>query len=210
MNKSSSLLVSFILLSCSPVMADISYAHRTEVKGAGVMSSFASESETLTQISGMNSRVDTEMQMKSKLVSLFGGVGNTSSVVCVDDGLTMRLLPEKKQYSVITFEQTRQDLVRAREAVDNATGNNEQQGTELPVSLDITVPVDKEVPVVLTVPVDIPLNETELHEPFVGLKEVIEPYKVMLDDLPDEWRETPLCKGLFGEICVFVFDIQQP
>jgi len=83
-------------------------------------------------------------------------------------------------------------------------------GTELPISLDITVPVDKEVPVVLTVPVDIPLNETELHEPFVGLKEVIEPYKVMLDDLPDEWMETPLCKGLFGEVCVFVFDIQQP
>jgi len=83
-------------------------------------------------------------------------------------------------------------------------------GTELPISLDITVPVDKEVPVVLTVPVDIPLNETELHEPFVGLKEVVEPYKILLADLPDEWMETPLCKGLFGEVCVFVFDIQQP
>lgn len=83
-------------------------------------------------------------------------------------------------------------------------------GLELPISLDITVPVDKEVPVVLTVPVKIPLSETELHEPFVGLREVVEPYKVLLGDLPDEWMETPLCKGLFGEVCVFVFDIQQP
>ena len=80
----------------------------------------------------------------------------------------------------------------------------------LPISLDITVPVDKEVPVVLTVPVEIPLNETELHEPFVGLQKVVEPYQVMLGDLPDEWMETPLCKGLFGEACVLVFDVQQP
>lgn len=83
-------------------------------------------------------------------------------------------------------------------------------GLVLPVSMDITVPVDKEVPVVLTVPVDIPLNETELHEPFVGLREVVEPYQVMLGDLPNEWMETPICKGLFGEVCVFVLDIQQP
>lgn len=83
-------------------------------------------------------------------------------------------------------------------------------GLELPISLDITVPVDKQVPVILTVPVNIPLNQTELHEPFVGLREVIEPYKVMLGDLPDEWMETPLCKGIFGEICVIVFDVGQP
>jgi hypothetical protein len=29
---------------------------------------------------------------------------------------------------------------------------------------------------VLDVPVDIPLSQTELHEPFVGLREVVEPY----------------------------------
>jgi hypothetical protein len=83
-------------------------------------------------------------------------------------------------------------------------------GLELPISLDITVPVDKEVPVVLTVPVNIPLNQTELHEPFVGLREVVEPYKVLLGDLPDAWMETPLCRGFFGDMCVIIFDIQQP
>jgi hypothetical protein len=83
-------------------------------------------------------------------------------------------------------------------------------GLELPISLDITVPVDKEVPVVLTVPVNIPLNDTELHEPFVGLREVVEPYKIMLGDLPDTWMETPLCKGRLKEACVYVFDEQEP
>ena len=83
-------------------------------------------------------------------------------------------------------------------------------GLELPIKLDITVPVDKEVPVVLTVPVNIPLNETELHEPFVGLQEVVGPYQVMLGDLPDKWIDTPLCQGIFGEVCVLVFGVEKP
>jgi len=83
-------------------------------------------------------------------------------------------------------------------------------GLELPISMNITVPVDKEVPVSLTVPVNIPLNETELHDPFVGLQEVVEPYQVLLGDLPDDWMETPLCTGVLKDACVFVLDNEQP
>jgi hypothetical protein len=63
------------------------------------------------------------------------------------------------------------------------------EGTELPVKLDLVVPVDTSIPVVLNVPVDIPLNETELHEPFVGLQEVVGPYYLMLAELPDSWTD---------------------
>lgn len=84
------------------------------------------------------------------------------------------------------------------------------EGLVLPIALDITVPVDKEVPVVLTVPVDIPLNQTELHEPFVGLQEVVGPYQMMLGELPDEWEDTPLCQGILGETCDIVLDSEQP
>ena len=48
-------------------------------------------------------------------------------------------------------------------------------GTNLPVFLSLTVPVDQQVPVTLNVPVDIPLRNTDLHEPFTGLQEVIRP-----------------------------------
>ena len=48
-------------------------------------------------------------------------------------------------------------------------------GTSLPVVLNLTVPVDTSIPVNLNVAVDIPLNETQLHEPFVGLGEVVKP-----------------------------------
>jgi hypothetical protein len=82
-------------------------------------------------------------------------------------------------------------------------------GLELPIALDIIVPVDQEVPVVLQVPVNIPLDQTELHEPFVGLQEVVAPYHSLLGDLPDGWEETPLCQGLMSEICVLLLDTEQ-
>jgi len=68
-----------------------------------------------------------------------------------------------------------------------------KQGTRMSIALDMVVPVNQQVPVVLAVPVklmvpvDIPLAHTELHEPFVGLQEVVAPYKKFLDGLPDSW-----------------------
>ncbi|PKN95448.1 MAG: hypothetical protein CVU44_01830 [Chloroflexi bacterium HGW-Chloroflexi-6] len=69
-------------------------------------------------------------------------------------------------------------------------------GTNLPIALDITVPVNTTIPIVLDVPVDIPLEETELHQPFVGLQEVVAPYYWML--LPDIQgpEDVPFCKPI--------------
>jgi hypothetical protein len=54
-------------------------------------------------------------------------------------------------------------------------------GTVLPIFIqNLVVPVDKTVPAILDVPVDIPLNQTELHDPFVGLQKVVEPYYCLL------------------------------
>jgi hypothetical protein len=74
-------------------------------------------------------------------------------------------------------------------------------GTELPVALNIVVPVNTSVPVKLTVPVDIPLWETELHEPFVGLQQVVAPYNDLLSSPPNSWRDTPLCDPQTGWLC---------
>jgi hypothetical protein len=78
-----------------------------------------------------------------------------------------------------------------------------KKGTPLTIMLDMTVPVNQTIPVKLTVPVkllvpvNIPLNQTELHEPFVGLRNVVEPYKDLLDQLPDSWQGL-LCKAGIG------------
>ena len=61
-------------------------------------------------------------------------------------------------------------------------------GTSLPVALSLTVPVDQKIPVNLMVNVDIPLSQTDLHPPFVGLQEVVKPYYTLLGDLPNSWQ----------------------
>lgn len=50
------------------------------------------------------------------------------------------------------------------------------QGQPLVVDLNFTLPVQTSVPVHLDVPVNIPLRDTELHQPFVGLQEVVKPW----------------------------------
>ncbi len=62
-------------------------------------------------------------------------------------------------------------------------------GLALPVELSVDVPVDQVVPVQLDVNVDIPLNETELGQPFNQLKDLFGPIDKMLRDLPSSNKE---------------------
>jgi hypothetical protein len=54
-------------------------------------------------------------------------------------------------------------------------------GTPLNVTLNFDLPVQTSIPVRLEVPVVIPMTETELHEPFVGLQEVVQPVYCLID-----------------------------
>lgn len=51
----------------------------------------------------------------------------------------------------------------------------------LVVNLDFPVNVQNTVPVHLDVPITIPLSETQLHEPFVGLQNVVKPWYCMVE-----------------------------
>lgn len=48
--------------------------------------------------------------------------------------------------------------------------------TPLTVNLDFPLTVQNTIPIHLDVPVNIPLSQTQLHEPFVGLQKVVEPW----------------------------------
>ncbi len=48
-------------------------------------------------------------------------------------------------------------------------------GTVLPIMLDLVVPVNEEIEITLNVPVDIPLEQTDLHTPFTALQKVVQP-----------------------------------
>lgn len=53
--------------------------------------------------------------------------------------------------------------------------------TPLTVNLDFPLTVENSIPVHLDVPVNIPLNRTQLHEPFVGLQKVVEPWYCIVE-----------------------------
>jgi len=78
-------------------------------------------------------------------------------------------------------------------------------GTPLKIGLDLEVPVDTSISVSIPVHVDIPLDQTELHEPFVGLQDVVSPYNDLLHPLPDSWEDAPFCGSLTNWACDMIF-----
>jgi hypothetical protein len=54
-------------------------------------------------------------------------------------------------------------------------------GTNLPIALNLNIPVQSTIPVSLQVPVSIPLNQSELHEPFTGLQTSLRPLYCMFN-----------------------------
>lgn len=73
-------------------------------------------------------------------------------------------------------------------------------GTELPVQLDVVVPVSQSVPIVMEVPVDIPLSETELSQPFGDLRRLFAPLDSLLSNLPSSNAEAyQRLRGAMGD-----------
>ena len=64
-------------------------------------------------------------------------------------------------------------------------------GMSLPVQLEMDVPVSATIPIAIDVPVNIPLKQTELHDPFVNLRNLFEPFVKALDNLPSNNSEAP-------------------
>jgi hypothetical protein len=114
-------------------LADISYTQRINVDAAGGMSLFASEGEIQTQISGEKSRSDSRMTMKSKLVGMFAGSGESGSIVRLDKSLIWNLSPADQQYSELTFAQAAAQLAQARQAMQQSQAGG---GAGLPVSAE--------------------------------------------------------------------------
>jgi hypothetical protein len=68
-------------------------------------------------------------------------------------------------------------------------------GTPLMVNLDFDLPVQDTIDVHLDVPVKIPMADTELHEPFVGLQEVVKPLYCLVEPAAtSSITGNPVCK----------------
>jgi hypothetical protein len=74
------------------------------------------------------------------------------------------------------------------------------QGVVLPINIEnLAVPVDQKVLAVLDVPVDIPLDQTQLHEPFVGLQQVVRPWYCLVEPKAT-FNGSPVCPQMTNPI----------
>jgi hypothetical protein len=132
MKATVSLVSLLALLSSLHVHGDISYAQHIKVDAAGAMAMLASEGDVLTQIAGDKSLTESTVAMKSKLAGMFAGSGRSANIVRLDKALTWNLLPEKQEYSELTFAEARAQMEQTRQAMRDASA--EGQGGSLPVS----------------------------------------------------------------------------
>ncbi len=77
-------------------------------------------------------------------------------------------------------------------------------GTTLPIRLEMNVPVTTKVPIKLNVPVDIALDNTDLHKPFIGLQKVVAPFYQILQPQIKTAQDMPFCQSYPG-FCSFYF-----
>ncbi|MBN1200844.1 MAG: hypothetical protein JXJ20_03210 [Anaerolineae bacterium] len=61
----------------------------------------------------------------------------------------------------------------------------------LPVNLDLSTTAETNVSARLSGELTTRVNETQLHDPLVELRDLLEPYVRVLDHLPDTWGEMP-------------------
>jgi hypothetical protein len=92
-------------------------------------------------------------------------------------------------------------IANARVRINTATLNIDApaqvilpSGTVLEVAMNFTVPVQGSVPVHLDVPVNIPLENTELRDPFVGLQAVVRPFLCILEPNTLNLDGQPVCR----------------
>jgi len=121
------------------------------------------------------------------------------------------MLPINQTTEVILTQDTRVNGARVTlttgglEIVGAPTNITLPAGTRLPIQLNLEVPVHTSVPVSLLVSVDIPLSETDLHQPFTDMRDnVIGPYYRAFEGSADTWELSSFCQS-FQSLCAWWF-----
>jgi hypothetical protein len=124
-----------LLVVVHPAHSDISYDQHIKVEAAGVMSMAASEGDVTTLISKDKSRTDSAITMKSQLAGIFAGSGKSGTIVRLDKSVMWNLLPDKQQYSELTFAEAKAQMDKARQSMQQAQSSGTAGGV-LPVTAE--------------------------------------------------------------------------
>jgi hypothetical protein len=131
MTRHSSFLAVGALLAGAAAQADITLEERLSVEGAGLMRMANMSGTTKTTIAGDKSRIESDLQLQSRLVRMMArGVGGPSAdIVRLDEDKVYQLDLKKKQYTESSFEELRTRMQAAQQQA-------QQQGKAAPAPID--------------------------------------------------------------------------
>ena len=145
---------------------------------------------------------DTGANVLSGLYTNFEKMDRASiiSTIPVDAQIPLNLNVPIQRTSRITLASD-SVIQNARVRINTATLNIDAPaqvilpaGTTLEVGLDFVVSIQDNVPVHLEVPINIPLSQTQLHEPFTGLQDVLKPFYCLIDPNAVNLDGLPVCR----------------
>lgn len=118
-------------LAGTGAMADVTMKQQFKVDAFGAMAILASEGTVTTSIADRKLRSDTEVLNQSTLAQQFSRNANTSTLVLLDEQRMITLMPERQQYSEMSFEQLRAQLDYGNQTQEDAASSAEV--VDLPV-----------------------------------------------------------------------------
>lgn len=116
-----------MLLGAGPAAAEVTIEETMRVEGAGLMTMVNMSGTSVTRISGDRGRMDSDLQMESRLMRMVGGLGPTAEIVRLDEERLISLDLKDKTYSETTFAAQRAEMEEAMSQMRESQ-QTQQQG----------------------------------------------------------------------------------
>ncbi len=127
--KLTGLVIGLTLIACAySAHADITVEERIAVEGFGAMALANMNGRSVTTIAGDRARMESDLQMQSKLVRMFAkDVGPTANIIRLDEEKVYELDLKKKQYTEETFAEARAKFQQIQAQAAQAQSQPQQQ-----------------------------------------------------------------------------------
>lgn len=102
--------------------ADVTFHQNFNVSATGMMSMMGSSGTLTTMVSGNHARTENNIESTSAMMRKLAKNANTATIVRLDDEVMLNLVPDKKQYSEVTFEEMRAQMEESMKQLEEMSG----------------------------------------------------------------------------------------
>jgi hypothetical protein len=110
-----------------PAYGDVILEEQVRVEGEGLMRMINMTAHTVTTVSGVRARTETDLQMDSRLMRMLGGSGKTALIIDLDREMVYDLDLRRKTYTETTLAEQRAQMHSAIQQMREAQ-QAQQQG----------------------------------------------------------------------------------